>query len=54
MDESVYCEAEVKVINFVKEMNQLTEEEFKEKYNNDISFHKGVKTLVQVFLQAEV
>lgn len=34
-------------------MNNLSDEEFYNKYANDIHFHNGFETLVELFMQAK-
>lgn len=54
LDETIYPQTEEKVIDFIMKMNGFTNEEFTQKYNNDAIFHRGIKTLTQIFVNAEV
>ncbi len=46
-------EAKEKVKEVVMKMNNLTEEEFLNKYLHDVMFHKGFDIFVDLYLQAK-
>lgn len=46
-------QAKEEVKKIVMRMNNLSDEEFYDKYAKDICFHKGFETLVDLFIQAK-
>lgn len=49
--QEAYRKTEDQVIKFVQGMNEMSQEEFQNKYNNNVAFHTGFNTLVRLFMR---